>query len=318
MGGVAEVPGLGARLRGVLGAYPELAVVVVGAALGLWARPPFAWLGGHQGISVLLAVLVFATALGIDPTAVARLGASWRRLLLALAAGAVLLPILAWLAARLVSPGPLRLGVVAVGVAPCEIASVATTAMAGGSAALAAGVLAGSTIACIALAGPILGLAAGSVHLHPAGIVVNLLLVVALPLAAGLGARVRLGVPPPIEDGAGKVAIGAVGALVALVAAEVHLSTRYLGVAGALVVFLAGSVLIGRLLGIGSGRQIGRSILLTTSMRDFAIAAEIATAAFGRASSAPLGLYGIFVLLWGTAAAGFIRRRDELPSPKGP
>jgi hypothetical protein len=42
-------------------------------------------------------------------------------------------------------------------------------------------------------------------------------------------------------------------------------------------------------------------------MRDFAIAAALAAAAFGPESAAPLGLYGILVLLWGTAAAGHLR-----------
>ena len=48
-------------------------------------------------------------------------------------------------------------------------------------------------------------------------------------------------------------------------------------------------------------------LLLTTSMRDFAIAAGLAAAAFGTAAAAPLGLYGVLVLVWGTAAAGYLR-----------
>jgi predicted Na+-dependent transporter len=60
-------------------------------------------------------------------------------------------------------------------------------------------------------------------------------------------------------------------------------------------------------------------VLLTISMRDFAIAAGLADAAFGPAAAAPLGLYGILVLAWGTAAAGFLRRRQAagagLPVP---
>ena len=39
-------------------------------------------------------------------------------------------------------------------------------------------------------------------------------------------------------------------------------------------------------------------------MRDFAIASGIAAAAFGAAAAAPLGLYGIMVMLWGTGLAG--------------
>jgi len=41
----------------------------------------------------------------------------------------------------------------------------------------------------------------------------------------------------------------------------------------------------------------------------FAIAAGLATAAFGASAAAPLGLYGVLVLLWGTGAAGWLRKR---------
>ena len=42
-------------------------------------------------------------------------------------------------------------------------------------------------------------------------------------------------------------------------------------------------------------------------MRDFAIAAGLAAVAFGPAAAAPLGLYGVTVLVWGTGIAGFKR-----------
>jgi hypothetical protein len=43
--------------------------------------------------------------------------------------------------------------------------------------------------------------------------------------------------------------------------------------------------------------------VLTTAMRDFAVAAGIAASAFGAAAAAPLGIYGLLVLLFGSAAA---------------
>jgi predicted Na+-dependent transporter len=114
-----------------------------------------------------------------------------------------------------------------------------------------------------------------------------------------------------IDRAATATAAVAVAALVALIAAEVHLSTRYLAVAAALVIFLGGSVVIGRLLGTGARRPTAVAVLLTTSMRDFAIAAGLAATAFGAAAAAPLGLYGILVLIWGTAAAGLERKRSR-------
>ena len=263
-------------------------------------------------------------------------------------------PALSWAVSRVVDAGPLRDGVLVVGLAPCEIASVATTAMAGGEAAVSAGVLIGSTIAAVALAGPILTLEAGHAGVSPGGIIANLALVVALPLAVGLAARACAEVPPrdatagPAKDGharpsparpssapthrllaatrvlstaraervASRTALAAVAALVALIAAEVRLSVAYLAVAAALLIFLLASALAGRLLGVRTTRPTATALLLTTSMRDFAIAAGLAAAAFGPAAAAPLGLYGVAVLVWGTAVAGVLRQRAARATPR--
>jgi predicted Na+-dependent transporter len=298
-------------MRALLAGYPELFAVLVAAVLGLSVQSPLAWLAGHQGINILLAVLVFATALTIEPAALRRLAATWPGLLAALAAGVTVLPALSWAVSRIVASGSLRDGIMTVGLAPCEIASVATTAMAGGEAALSAGVLIGSTVIAVAAAGPILTLEAGHAAVRPGHIIASLALVVALPLGVGILLRARLRLGVRAERAASTTAVLAVAALVALIAAEVHLSARYLSVALALVAFLAGSALVGRLLGARTRRPSAVALLLTTSMRDFAIAAGLATAAFGTAAAAPLGLYGILVLVWGTAAAGFLRKRPD-------
>jgi predicted Na+-dependent transporter len=303
------------RARALLGAYPELAAVLAAAVIGLIVQRPLAWLAAHQGINVLLVILVFATAVTIDPEALRRLAAAWRHVLTAVLVGITVLPALSWAVAHLVPAGPLRDGVLVTGLAPCEIASVATTALAGGEAAVAAGVLIGSTLATVILAAPILTLEAGHSGFSPAGVIENLAIVVALPLAAGIA--LRSGVPAAAkvlatasaETAASRTALAAVAALVALVASEVHLSASYAAVAGALALFLLATAVIGRALGAKADRPTGSALLLTTSMRDFAIAAALAAAAFGPQSAAPLGLYGIAVLVWGTACAGWLRNR---------
>jgi len=309
---------LAANLRALLARYPELAAVLAAAVIGLSVQPPLAWLAARQGINVLLAVLVFATAVTIEPAALRRAASAWQRLLVALAIGATVLPALSWTVARMVPAGPLRNGVLTVGLAPCEIASVATTAMARGEAAIAAGALIGSTVVAVAIAGPLLALEAGHAGFSPGGVIANLALVVALPLAVGIALRAwsataRALATPRAQRAASHVALAAVAALVALIASEVHLSAGYATVAAALVVFLLASAVIGRLLGLRAPRPVAAALLLTTSMRDFAIAAGLATAAFGPAAAAPLGMYGILVLVWGTAAAGALRRRTAVP-----
>jgi predicted Na+-dependent transporter len=306
------------RARDVLGAYPELAAVLIAAVIGLAVQRPLAWLAARQGINALLIILVFATAVTIDPQALRRLASAWRRVLAAVLTGITVLPALSWAVAHLVPAGPLRDGVLVTGLAPCEIASVATTALAGGEAAVAVGVLIGSTLATVILAAPILTLEAGHAGFSPAGVIGNLAVVVALPLAAGIALRSW---PGPVaralatgraETAASRTALAAVAALVALVAAEVHLSASYAAVAGALALFLGASAVLGWALGARSARPTGSALLLTTSMRDFAIAAALAAAAFGPQAAAPLGLYGIAVLIWGTAAAGALRARFGL------
>jgi predicted Na+-dependent transporter len=303
------------RARAAVGAYPELAAVLAAAVVGLAVQRPLGWLAARHGINALLVVLVFATAVTIDPRALRRLAAAWRQVLFAVLVGVTVLPALSWAVARLVPAGPLRDGVLVTGLAPCEIASVATTALAGGEAAVAAGVLIGSTLTTVVLAAPILTLEAGRASFSPAGVIADLTLIVALPLAAGIALR---SVPSPVsralatgraETVASRTAVVAVAALVALVAAEVHLTVSYAAVAGALALFLVASAVLGRALGVRSARPAGSALLLTTSMRDFAIAAALAAAAFGPQAAAPLGLYGVAVLIWGTAAAGVIRAR---------
>ena len=302
---------MASRLRTALFGYRELLAVLVAAIIGLSVQRPLVWLTSHQGINVGLAILVFATALTIEPAALRRVRMSWRRLLAVLVVGITVLPFLSWAASRLVAPGSLREGILTVGLAPCEIASVATTVMAGGEAAFAAGILIGSTVATVALSGLILSLEVGSASIDPWHILVNLMLVVAAPLAVGLTIRAFTPVGPRAEHAAMVTVTVVVACLVALIAAEIHLSARYVSVAGALVLFLAASACLGWLLGRGARSPVASAALLTTSMRDFAIAAGLATAAFGPDAAAPLGLYGILVLVWGTAVAGTLRRRQR-------
>ena len=176
--------------------------MLLAAAIGLVWPAPLAWLARYEGINVLLAILVFATALTVEPAALRRLGESWRPLVACAVTGITLLPALSWAASRLVAKGSLREGVMAIGLAPCEIASVATTAMAGAATALAAGILVSSTLATITLAGPILSLEAGHADIHPGHIAANLALVVALPLAAGLILRGLRPLGPKVEAAA--------------------------------------------------------------------------------------------------------------------
>jgi predicted Na+-dependent transporter len=279
-------------------------VLVVGAAVLSQAVPqPARFLVDHRGLDGSLAVLVFATALAIPPSAFRGLATSAGRLVATLTAAAVVLPALSWAASRLVAPLALRRGVLTVGLAPAEIASVATTSLAGGDTAIAAGMLVGSTLVSVTAAGIGLRLLGGSGTIQVVPLLTNLGVVVGAPMAAGIAIRIRLTLSERQEAAAERVSVAAVTLLVWLVASQVRLTRSYLAVAAALLLFLAGSAILGAALGFRASRPVATALLLTTSMRDFAIAAGIAVAAFGAASAAPLGLYGVMAIGWGMAIA---------------
>ena len=301
--GVAAAAGLAERFLLLL----VLVVAAAGVALPGWGRLASA----HDGIDAALAVLVFTTGLALRVADLAAVRTAWRRVAVALAISTAALPALAWAASRLISDPVLRAGMLTAGVAPAEVATVALCVIAGGDAAVCAVILAASTLVTVLAAGPVLALAGAAATVPAGALLGTLALVVALPLAAGIGLRTRWA-PGPRAGAAAR--LGTVAALLVLlwqVASQIRLAAGYLSVIAALAVFLAGSALLGGLLSarLPAGRRV--AVLLPVTMRDFAVAAGIAATAFGPAAAAPLGVYGVFVLVAGTVIAGFAARRGR-------
>jgi hypothetical protein len=115
-----------------------------------------------------------------------------------------------------------------------------------------------------------------------------------------------------VEAPAEKVATGAVTVLVALVASQVTFDSSLARAALALIVIVAASAVLGT--GLGRLLPVGdrSAVLLSISMRDFAVAAGIAAAAFGPEAAAPLGLYGIIVMIWGSLIANRARQAAQI------
>jgi len=286
-----------------------LLLVVISAAVGVAWPGPGRDVDAGAAILGTLAVLVFCTGASMTFGEFVAIRAASRRLVLVLVVTTVTLPMLAWLASRVVADPELRGGVLAAGVAPTEVASVALTGLAGGEAALAAGLLVASTMLTVLLAGPILSVLGAHSSASQLGLFSTLALVVALPLAAGSAMR-TIGPFRGREQPLASV-LGTVSLLVLLweVASELQLRVSNPRVVIALLLYLAAGAVLGWVLAIGvpSGRRT--AIVLPTAMRDFAVAAGIATTAFGATAAAPLGIYGILVLVLGTGAVHAVRRR---------
>lgn len=290
-------------------AHSELVLLLAAAVLSQAMPQPARVLVEHRAIDVSLAVLVFSTAIAIPPSALCGIGSHTRRLVVALVSAALILPALSWTVSRLVPILTLRRGVLAVGLAPAEIASVATTSLAGGDGAVSAGILVGSSLLTVIGAGVGLRLLGGGGAIPVLSLLTNLTVVVGTPLAVGIALRTQLALSERQDRIAERISVAVVTLLVWLVASQVTISRSYVEVTFALVLFLAGSAGLGTLLGVGAPRPVATALLLTTSMRDFAVAAGIAVAAFGGASAGPLGLYGVIVIGWGMAIAS-VRTRQ--------
>ena len=165
-----------------------LLLVAISAAVGVAWPGPGRDVDAGAAILGTLAVLVFCTGASMTFAEVVAIRAASRRLVRVVVT-TVTLPMLAWLASRVVADPELRGGVLAAGVAPTEVASVALTGLAGGEAALAGGLLVASTMLTVLLAGPILSVLGAHSSASQLGLLSTLALVVALPLAAGSALR---------------------------------------------------------------------------------------------------------------------------------
>jgi BASS family bile acid:Na+ symporter len=267
----------------------------------------------------LLAALVLLTAIQIDPRELAQLR---RRLpaIAGLAVGVLLADTaLAWLVSRLFA-GATREGILSLGLASTEVASVGLIALAGGETVLALGILTVSLVAS-AILGPLLAgvLAHTTGHGGSLSVLGRFALVVLLPLALGVavrGARPQL---RRVEAEANGVAALTVCVLLYAAVSGVsggrELLTELLGSA----IFIAAAAAFGLALARGARARAPTLdppvIVFTTTLRDFAVAATLAREAFGPAAAGVGGVYGALMLLTGALAATVLRRRAATRSP---
>lgn len=279
-----------------------LPLVVAVGALGVALPGPGRSVDGSGGIDPTLAVLVLTAGMSFEMIGVRHLQMRRRRVMWALAVSTVLLPALAWALSR-AATGGVGDGMLAVGVAPAEVASLALTGLAGGEIPVAAALLAASTVVTVVTAGPVLSLLAPADGLHPVGLLTTLVLVVAAPLTAGAALAPLVRRWPRAAD-LGRL-VGLLTLLVLLweVASQVRLDARYVVAAGLLLAFLVGGASLGALVAHGVEPAGRPGLLLPLAMRDFAVAAGIASAAFGPGSAGVLGIYGLLVLAFGSVAA---------------
>jgi bile acid:Na+ symporter, BASS family len=279
-------------------------LALLAAALGLAIPSPA--LAARSDL--LLALLVLATGLGISFADLARLREHVRAVTILSLAPLPVLVTAAWLLGRPFAP-LVRDGLLAVGLSSAEVASVGLVALAGADATIALGAVTGSLVLA-ALVGPLaIGWLSGSaVHVSSAHLLARFALVVLLPLLIAVAARsraeltTRLAAVDAEREG---VAALTVAVLVYAALSGTH-AAHHLGAALlASVAFLIVCVCLAGLWRRMDGRRASAVPgAFTIAMRDFAVAAALATQAFGTAAGAVPGAYGVVMLVVAAIAAG--------------
>jgi predicted Na+-dependent transporter len=256
---------------------------------------------------LLLAVLVLLTALGIAPHELWDLRTRFTAVLaLSLAPFLVLAP-LAWLLSRLFD-SPVREGVLTLGLSSTEVAAVGLVALAGGDAALALGALAGSLVASATLGPLLIGLlAADAASTDTGALLGRFALVVLIPLVAGVAAR---STAPRLARGEPWYAAGSTAAVAALIYAALsgtsagdHLASALAGSAAFLALSALPAMAAARVVAPSKRSAVG----LAVALRDFAVAATLATQAFGTPAATVAGIYGVLMLITGALATTTLR-----------
>ncbi len=260
---------------------------------------------------VLLAALVLATAAQIDPRQLRGLRRQAVAIGVLAVAAFVVLTLCAWLISRLFT-GDVRVGVLSLGLASTEVASVGLVGLAGGDTVTAVGVLTVSLITSAVL-GPLLAgaLAHPTGHESATGLLGRFALIVLVPLAGGLLVR---GLRPGLQRASGTLNGSAALLVCGLLYAAIsgiqggHQlvdgmlgSAAFITVSAIVAMAIRGAPLFGGL--------DPAALLFTTGLRDFAVAAALAAQAFGTRAAAVGGEYGALMLLAGAVTASVMRRR---------
>jgi len=258
---------------------------------------------------LILAGLVFAVALTIAPERLLAAASAWPRVgTIVVLALATLLPLSIGLG--LLFEGPEREGLLALGLAPSEVAVVALVALAGGNAAVAVAVVALSLVVS-ALAVPLVAPLLADTEIEPSRLLLRFSLVVLIPLGLGLALRAggRLARVEPVAERATTLVL----ALLVYAALGDLGDVSELGPASlAAALFLAASlVLAGLLLPLLGDLRTGA---FAFALRDFAVAAALATQLGAPGAAATAAVYGVLMLVAATVATSLLRRRHTLPS----
>jgi predicted Na+-dependent transporter len=295
--------------------HQMLAPLVVLAA-GLGVALPDAARTLRPGVPAMLAGQVAGVALTITARQLSPVLRQFRRLLIALGVQWTVIPLVGVGLYHWAGGNPVGQGALITAAAPAEITSALVAVVAGADAATAAALMTASVaLGCVLT--PLWLLALGHAGVSPGELVPELVLSVALPLAAGVTVRSRyagVGAYPSRFLDLSGISLLLVVFVGAGYARPLFTSARI----GQAIAFAAVLVVSGAAVGTATGVRAARStpirlaVAYPIAMREFGIATAVALLVAPRAAGFG-GLYGLMMMFIAAGTASVIRRRRRAP-----
>ncbi len=299
-----------------------VAWVLLFAALALYTPGAFTPIGDY--ISILLGVIMLGMGLTLTPADFRRIVERPRDVLIGALAQWLVMPLAAYLLViGLGLPWEIGVGLILVGAAPGGTASNVMTYLGRGDVALSVTITSLTTIAApLVMPGWVILLAGQEITVTFAEMAEEIVLIVLIPVIAGLSLRYVLDRYAPTAARAGLSIFPAisVAAIVAIVAAVVGLNVENILTASALV-FLA--VVLHNGIGLGAGYGVGRATGMAedrsracafeVGLQNSGLAVALAVAFFDPIAALIPAIFSVWHNVSGPALANYFTRIDGEP-----
>ncbi len=295
-------------------------LIVLSGIMGYLAAP----LANNLSVTTpyLLAIMVAGTGFNLSLRQVFSISGTARLTLLTLVAQLGLLPLLGYGLYLLVPDPGLALGMVALGVAPCEITSALMTLLAKGELALATRLMAFSVFLAAFLTPLWFGLFLGkSAGIDFGGMAIELGLIITLPFLVSSALRSRFERLSQYETEFGALSAAAVIVLIFIVGSTLAGQKLEGG-----LVWLVVACIVFNLAGYGLGWLLSRlfrldrprssALIFTSGMREFGIATAVAIDFLPAGATIAPALYGLIMMISASLLASRLKKSSELSPPQ--
>ena len=303
--------------------------VVAVSLLALYRPGAFTWIGDY--ISPLLGIVMLGMGLTLTPADLRRIVERPRDVFIGSIAQWTVMPVAAYLLVQLFGlPTEIGIGIILLGAAPGGTSSNVMTYLGKGDVALSVAITSLTTIvAPIVMPAWVLFLAGAEIDVTFAEMFQEIVLIVLLPVVAGLTTRQLLERAAPTAAAASLAVFPSISvvAIVVIVAAVVGLNAESILTVSAVAV---AAMIVHNLIGLTSGYAIGRAAnmpedrvracLFEVGWQNSGLATALAIAFFSPMAALLPALFSVWQLIVGPALASYFAREtdpDELRSDAG-